>query len=109
MAIDPPPIQQPALEGRTIDRGGIFTRQWILWFNLLRDSIQQAGSFIGLIDTPSNYTGDAGLFLRVNGGETGVEFSTASLSDLSDVDTTGSVLNDRHRSNLVTDHDRADH
>ncbi|GIW62815.1 MAG: hypothetical protein KatS3mg090_0641 [Patescibacteria group bacterium] len=35
-------------------------------------------SFLDLTDTPSSYTGSAGYFVKVNSGETGLEFATAS-------------------------------
>jgi hypothetical protein len=41
-------------------------------------------NFIQLDDVPSSYTGAAGLFLRVNSTEDGIEFTTASFLDLSD-------------------------
>ena len=35
-----------------------------------------SSTFVGLTDTPSNLTGDAGKFVRVNSGETALEFTT---------------------------------
>ena len=35
-----------------------------------------SSTFVGLSDTPSNLTGDAGKFVRVNSGETALEFTT---------------------------------
>jgi len=57
-------------------------------------------TFTGLSDTPGSYaSGDAGKFVRVNSGETGLEFAVAGINDLSDVDTAtnaptnGQILN----------------
>ena len=33
-------------------------------------------TFVGLTDTTANFTGDAGKFVRVNTGETALEFTT---------------------------------
>lgn len=56
-----------------------------------------ASTFLQLSDTPSSYSGEAGKYLRINGGETGVETVTLSgggdllaannLSDLADAGT----------------------
>ena len=35
-----------------------------------------SATFVGLTDTPANLTGDAGKFVRVNSGETALEFTT---------------------------------
>ncbi len=53
-------------------------------------------SFVGLSDTPANYTGAGGEFLKVNVGATAVEYSTIAFDDLSDVDmtTTAPSVND---------------
>jgi len=58
-----------------------------------------ATSFIGLSDTPNNYNSGAGKFVKVNSGETGLEYfadpgfivdiNSLSIGELSDVDTTG--------------------
>ncbi len=48
-------------------------------------------NFVGLSDTPSNYTGAGGQFLKVNAGATAVEFGTTGIDELSDVDTTTSA------------------
>ena len=51
-------------------------------------NIINAGSIsttlINLSDTPSNYTGTAGQYLRVNSGETGVEFDTLTTDDVAE-------------------------
>jgi hypothetical protein len=53
------------------------------------------GTFIGLTDTPSAYnSGDAGKFLRVNSAEDGVEFNTAVINDMTDVDTVSTAPSD---------------
>lgn len=41
-----------------------------------------SSTFTGLTDTPSNYSGEAGNFSRVNSGETGLEFVAIADSDL---------------------------
>jgi len=43
--------------------------------------------FVSLSDTPANYTGAGGQFLKVNAGATAVEFGTTGIDELSDVDT----------------------
>ncbi len=45
-----------------------------------------SGSFTDLSDTPDNYIGRAGQFLRVNVGETGLELATVSTSGVTDQD-----------------------
>jgi hypothetical protein len=37
-----------------------------------------ATTFVELTDTPANYTGSAGLFAKVNAGETALEFASGS-------------------------------
>ena len=51
-----------------------------------------ANTFIQLNDTPSDYTGHDGEFLRVKAGNTGISFAPADLNSLSDVDSTGAYL-----------------
>ena len=41
-------------------------------------------TFGGLSDTPANFTGHAGKYVKVNSGETGVEFDTLTTDDLSE-------------------------
>lgn len=41
-------------------------------------------SLINLSDTPANYTGTAGQYLRVNSGETAVEFDTLTTDDVAE-------------------------
>ena len=59
-----------------------------------------ASAFTGLSDTPSAYTGEGEKLVRVNAGETGLEFVEAAaggattLGDLTDVDTTGASTGD---------------
>lgn len=36
------------------------------------------GTFVGLTDTPANYAGQAGKYIKVNAGETVLEFGTPS-------------------------------
>ena len=45
------------------------------------------GTFKSLTDTPNSYDGESGKFVRVNGAGDALEFSTAGIDDLSDVDT----------------------
>ena len=51
-----------------------------------------ANTLIELNDTPSDYSGKALTFLRVNANETGISFAGAELDDLSDVQTSGAYL-----------------
>lgn len=46
-------------------------------FGVSGGGVQAAGSFVGLTDTPNVYTGAALQGLRVNAGETGIEFTDA--------------------------------
>ena len=48
-----------------------------------------ANTFIQLNDTPSDYLGQKGKFLRVKADETGISFAPADLNTLIDVDSTG--------------------
>ena len=48
-----------------------------------------ANTLIELNDTPSDYSGKALTFLRVNANETGISFASAELDDLNDVQTSG--------------------
>ena len=41
-----------------------------------------SANFVGLGDTPANYTGSAGKYLKINSGETGVEFDTLTTDDV---------------------------
>ena len=47
-------------------------------------------NFLTLPDTPSNFTGAGGNFVKVNSGETGVEFVAAGI-DTADINTTNSA------------------
>jgi len=51
-----------------------------------------ANTLIELNDTPSDYSGKALTFLRVNANETGISFASAELDDLNDVQTSGAYL-----------------
>ena len=59
-----------------------------------------ASAFTGLSDTPSAYAGEGEKLVRVNAGETGLEFVEAAaggattLGDLTDVDATGASSGD---------------
>ena len=59
-----------------------------------------ASAFTGLSDTPGAYVGEGEKLVRVNAGETGLEFVEAAaggataLGDLTDVDTTGASTGD---------------
>lgn len=48
-----------------------------------------ANTFISLDDTPVEYTGLAGRFLRVNNAESGIETTNIALNTISDVETAG--------------------
>jgi len=54
----------------------------IEYFKNLGLGIPLAGSFIGLTDTPPDYTGHAGKVLAVNAAETAVEFITQEQANL---------------------------
>jgi hypothetical protein len=51
-----------------------------------------ANTLIELNDTPSEYSGKALTFLRVNANETGISFASAELDDLNDVQTSGAYV-----------------
>lgn len=53
-------------------------------------SVTFAATFLGLSDTPANYTGSAAKAIRVNAGENGLEFYTpvTNLNSVTDVDLT---------------------
>ena len=65
-------------------------------------SIEGISNFLDLTDTPSTYSGQAGLVATVNPGETGLIFSNVSasgsgitnISEAGDVDYTGAEDND---------------
>ena len=42
-------------------------------------------TFVSLSDTPPNFTGQAGKFVKVNAGETALEFDTVSGSGITDI------------------------
>lgn len=46
-----------------------------LWLDTTCTSVASEGTFLGLTDTESNYTGDAGKVLRVNAAEDAIEHS----------------------------------
>lgn len=56
---------------------------------LTTEGVSAASSFTGLTDTPSNFTGQTLKGIRVNAGETALEFTdlVTSLTNLTDVDT----------------------
>ena len=43
-----------------------------------------SSAFTGLTDTPANYTGNAGQYVRVNATETGLEYDTLTTADVSE-------------------------
>ena len=43
-----------------------------------------SATFVGLSDTPANFTGDAGKYLRVNSGESAVEFDVLNTTDVAE-------------------------
>ncbi|AEP09958.1 tail fiber domain-containing protein [Micavibrio aeruginosavorus] len=53
------------------------------------------GSFVSLSDTPADYTGAAGMFVKVNAGATGLEFTNTLINSVSGAPApTGMVLGD---------------
>ncbi len=52
-----------------------------LQFYYVTNTSGGAGDFLGLTDTPVNYAGEALKVVRVNAGETGLEFSTVAAGD----------------------------
>jgi len=64
------------------------------WKNVDMSTVGRT-TFVALDDTPSSYaSGDAGKFVRVNAAEDALEFATAAVSDLSDVNTSGAATGD---------------
>lgn len=51
-----------------------------------------ANTLIELNDTPSDYSGKALTFLRVNASQTGISFAAADLDDLNDVQASGAYV-----------------
>lgn len=51
--------------------------------NIINTGIISA-NFIGLSDTPANFTGAAGQYLKVNSGETAVEFDTLTTDEVTE-------------------------
>jgi len=49
----------------------------VTWKKLAYDA-DIVTTFVGLTDTPANYTGDAGKYAKVNAGENALEFDTPS-------------------------------
>jgi hypothetical protein len=43
-----------------------------------------SATFVGLSDTPSNFTGDAGKYLKVNSGSNAIEFDTLNTTDVAE-------------------------
>ena len=43
-----------------------------------------SADFVGLTDTPANFTGAAGQYLKVNSGETAVEFDALTTDDVTE-------------------------
>lgn len=60
------PLQENPLDGSPTR----WTRPWHLWL----ENIARSFSFIGLSDSPSSYTGQAGKVVKVNATEDGLEF-----------------------------------
>ena len=63
------------------------------------DWVQVGGSdssfttFLSLLDTPVSYNSFAGLFAKVNSGQTALEFGSPAMTDLGDVDLAGLLDN----------------
>ena len=72
---------------------------YFLNYNNLTNKPAIPTTFIGLSDTPTNFTGAAGRFVKVNSSGTALEFVTSSsastaLNDLSDVTASGAAQGD---------------
>ena len=72
---------------------------YFLNYNNLNNKPTIATAFTGLTDTPANFTGAAGRFVKVNAGGTALEFVTSSaastaFNDLTDVTTSGAAQGD---------------
>ena len=72
---------------------------YFLNYNNLNNKPTIATAFSGLTDTPANFSGAAGRFVKVNAGGTALEFVTSSaastaFNDLTDVTTTGAAQGD---------------
>ena len=72
---------------------------YFLNYNNLNNKPTIATAFTGLTDTPANFSGAAGRFVKVNAGGTALEFVTSSaastaFNDLTDVTTTGAAQGD---------------
>lgn len=72
---------------------------YFLNYNNLSNKPSIPTTFAGLSDTPANFTGAAGRFVKVNGSGTALEFVTGSsastaLNDLSDVTASGAAQGD---------------
>ena len=72
---------------------------YFLNYNNLNNKPTITTAFTGLTDTPANFTGAAGRFVKVNGSGTALEFVTSSsastaLNDLSDVTASGAAQGD---------------
>ncbi len=52
------------------------TTNWEVGTDLSGGGGGGSATFVGLTDTPANFTGDAGKFVRVNSGENALEFTT---------------------------------
>ena len=72
---------------------------YFLNYNNLTNKPAIPTTFVGLSDTPTNFTGAAGRFVKVNGSGTALEFVTSSsastaLNDLTDVTASGAAQGD---------------
>jgi len=72
---------------------------YFLNYNNLTNKPAITSTFVGLSDTPANFTGAAGRFVKVNGSGTALEFVTSSsastaLNDLTDVTASGAAQGD---------------
>lgn len=72
---------------------------YFLNYNNLNNKPTIATAFSGLTDTPANFSGAAGRFVKVNAGGTALEFVTSSaastaFNDLTDVTTSGAAQGD---------------
>ena len=72
---------------------------YFLNYNNLNNKPTIATAFTGLSDTPANFTGAEGRFVKVNSGGTALEFVTSSaastaFNDLTDVTAAGAAQGD---------------
>ena len=60
------------------------TSQWEVGSDISGGGGGGASTFVGLSDTPANFTGDAGKYLKVNSGANAIEFDTLNTTDVAE-------------------------